>query len=135
MTLPRLAVVNCVAGRDRSPLVEELGAADWQVLELDGARVRDKESLIGALNEQILGDEAAHNWASLEELLRDAVARLDAASVALVWSDAHEMLAGGLCDLITATDVLTGLSRQLSARERNFVTFLTGDGANFPPLA
>ena len=52
MTLPRLAVVNCVAGRDRSPLVEELGAADWQVLELDGARVRDKESLIGALNEQ-----------------------------------------------------------------------------------
>lgn len=45
------------------------------------------------------------------------------------------MLECGLSDLITAADILTEISREMTKAGRIFVTYLAGMAANLPRLA
>lgn len=132
--IPDLAVINYVASTSLQELNDLLGAAQCGVVNLHGEMVRDKASLLAATSRQLFDGLDSHNWSALEDLLRNTVWKLDKKFVALVWTDAHQMLNGGLSDLITAVDIFTGLSRNLYKQDRVFVTFLVGDGPNFPPL-
>ncbi len=80
------------------------------------------------------------NWSGFDDYLWGVVAETDA--VAIVWSDAHRMLGGGLGDLMLAVEAITDLARQVAdGSESGFprpVTLrlvLVGDGPDFPPVA
>lgn len=132
--LSELRVVNFVRLDARERLVARLEASGFAVFVLDGASVRDEASLTAALGAQVLGrPDLAPHWDRLASLLSDHLWSQDDARLALVWTEAHRMLDGGLADLVQMTDILTGLSRELYA-ETTFVSFLLGEGPNFAPL-
>jgi len=132
--LADVAVMNYVRSSDYEELKGLLGAAGLRIMELDGGNVFDKKTFLEAASKQLLNGLQEHNWSSFEDLLRSEVWSLEAESVALVWTKADRMLDGGLSALITVADIFTNMSRQCYAKNRLFVTFLVGDGTNFPPL-
>jgi hypothetical protein len=136
-TLPNiegLAVINLVSATDRDALVRLLGSHGFYTIDFEGRRVHDKESFLRAASEQLLGGGTSNNWTSFADLWRSVIWDLDVGLSALIWTGAEQMLQGGLADLIDALDILTGVSRELYARNRTVVTFLVGNNVNFPPL-
>ncbi|MBW3602598.1 MAG: barstar family protein [Actinobacteria bacterium] len=129
--LASLAVTNYVAQGRLDELLTVLADAGFAIIELDGADVRDEASLLEQISAQVLDGEEVGNWDSLADVLRAHVWLLDDDRIALVWTHADRMLDGYLADLIVAADVLAGISRQLFADHRTFVTFLVGSGPNF----
>jgi hypothetical protein len=136
-TLPNikgLAIVNLVRAADHDALVALLGSHGFYTIVLHGRRVRDKSSFLRAASEQLLPSDTSQNWSSFADLWRSAIWNLDVGMSALIWTATDQMLQGGLADLLDAVDILTGISRELYAQNRATVTFLVGNGANFPPL-
>ncbi len=81
-----------------------------------------------------LEEGAPTNWSSFGDGLTSMVFELEHPKVALMWTSAHRMLESGLADLLVATDVLVGNSRLTYAQDITFLTFLLGDGPNFPRM-
>lgn len=131
--LPRLAIVNWAASADLGDLRSLLATEGFAAAELSGGTVHDRDTFLVEASRSMLGGVEAHNWSSFGDLLRPAVCELGTA-VALVWTDAHRMLAGGLPDLVTALDLITGVARALYEQEHTLIVFLVGEGPNFPPL-
>ena len=110
----------------------ELRSAGYEVLDLNGAGVVNAPTFFAAASRQLFNGEPISNWDSFGDVLANSRTIVLSDRAALVWSHAHEMLTSGLRDLITATDVLTGISRLVYADDsRRFITFLIGDGPNF----
>jgi hypothetical protein len=132
--LPRLSAVNWVSSADADRLRVALGATDMQVRRLDGALITDASSLIAAF-ETLLGRSfASGGWDALRDVLPEIVGRSPSGHSCLVWDHVENMLDGGLPDLVTVLLLLVEVSRDFARRELRFVTFLVGEGPNFPPL-
>jgi hypothetical protein len=133
--LPRLSVVNWVSSGDAGRLRTALGATDMQVRRLDGARITDASSLIAAFETLLGRGFASGGWDALRDVLPEIVGRSPSGHSCLVWDHVENMLDGGLPDLVTVLLLLVEVSRDFARRELRFVTFLVGEGPNFPPLA
>ena len=129
----QLSVLNCAAQADVEAAVADLRESGFEVLRIDGSEVRDQTTLLAAARRDVPGVEAfkPHNWSSFADAMGDDVFDFEE-RVALLWTDAHRMLEGGLADLLVATDLLAGLARYAYSQEVTFVTFMVGDGPNFP---
>ena len=132
--LPRLAVVNYVSGADHEQLMQRLEASGYKVIELPGEDVHDEASFMRAATEHLLGGYDALNWSRFEDSLGQLEWSHSERPVALVWTEVDRMLEGGLSDLVTALDIFTGFSRHRYKSDKIFVTFLLGEGPNFPSL-
>ncbi len=130
-----VAVINYVDSRDHDALVERLRSWGADVVHVDGAEAVDKQTVLEAFGGSGMLSRPPRNWESLADILAGAVQSMSSQAVAVVWTDAHRMLEGGLSDLITAADILTEISREMTKAGRIFVTYLEGTGANFPRLA
>jgi hypothetical protein len=129
-----LAVVNYVNGVDLQKLLNVLRSRGFHLVMLKGNQVRDKGTFLKAASEQVFDGISTPNWSAFEDLWRNTALSLAGPYNALVWTDVHQMLEGGLSDLIVAVDIATSVSRELYAGNRVLVTFLVGDGENFPLL-
>lgn len=132
--LPRPAVINWVNAADAERLRTALGATDLQVLDLNGALVSDAPSLFAAFEALWGRSFAAGGWDALRDVLPEIAGRTRSEGSCLVWDHADNMLRGGLPDLVTALLLLAEASRDLARHNRQFVTFLIGEGPNFPRL-
>ncbi|MEO8689090.1 MAG: hypothetical protein ABI611_12850 [Solirubrobacteraceae bacterium] len=132
--LPRPAVLTWVDAADAERLRTALRGTDLHVVELNGALVDDAPSLFAAF-ESLLGRSfAAGRWDALRDVMPEIVGRTRSEDSCLVWDHADNMLHGGLPDLVTALHLLVETSRDLEQHNRRFVTFLIGEGPNFPRL-
>lgn len=132
--LPRPAVLNWVDAADEERLRTALRATNVHIVELNGALVDDAPSLFAGF-ETLLGRTfAAGRWDALRDVLPEIVGRGRSDDSCLVWDHADNMLHGGLPDLVTALLLLVETSRDLGQDNRRFVTFLIGEGPNFPRL-
>jgi hypothetical protein len=131
-----LSVLNLVSMSDRDALREALSGWGYRVVELRGEDVVDKASLFLRATSDLpsLEEVAPTNWSGFGDGLMSMVFELEHPKVALLWTSAHRMLESGLADLLVATDVLVGNSRLAYAQDITFLTFLLGDGPNFPRM-
>jgi len=129
--LTRLSVINYAPMHRLAELHEVLEEANYHVLHIDGAGVSDADAFLKAVSAQLLEGELISNWDSFADVMENYIASLDSDRTALIWSDTQNMLTGHLGDLIMATNVLTGVSRELYVGHHTFVTFLIGTGSNF----
>lgn len=129
-----LAVINYVASDDLDKLISFLGSHKHWVYKLDGKEISEKQSLLVQLSAALFGHQVVANWSSFEDLLYTWVNETSYPHLAIVWTDAHRMLEGGLGDLVTALDIMTRVARHYYEQEIDLVIFLIGDGPNFAPL-
>jgi hypothetical protein len=131
---PQLSVLNFLASSDLARACEDLVAWGYHVVRLDGQGVSDQQSLLAQATKDLPGVDAARpvNWSGLSDGLTDLVFDLEVPKIALMWTSAHRMLEGGLPDLMVAADILAGASRMAYGEDILFLTFLAGDGPNFP---
>jgi hypothetical protein len=132
--LPRPAVLNWVNAADAERLRAALRATDLHVVELNGSLVDDAPSLFAAFETLLGRGFAAGRWDALRDVMPEIVGRTRSEDSCLVWDHADNMLHGGLPDLVTALDLLVETSRDFGTHNRRFVTYLLGEGPNFPPL-
>lgn len=132
--VPRLAVLNWLNVADVERLRMALERTDLQVQQLDGTRISDAPSLLAGFETLAGRSFAAGGWDALRDILSEIVGRSSSGRSCLIWEHVDAMLHGGLPDLVTALTLLAETSRDLAARNRQFVTFLTGEGPNFPRL-
>lgn len=135
------ALVNCIAAADRDDLASRLAAYGFVSITLYGARVHDKESFLGqAAIDLPCGDLQPHNWDALADVGWNVLYDLQADRVALVWTDAQNMVNGDLQDFLDAVRVLTDVSRSVLQgsggfpRRTAFLLFLVGEGPQFRSL-
>ena len=129
--LARLAVLNVAPQREHGALLDELEAAGFDVLTLDGSGASDAAGLFAAASEQLFHGEPAPNWDSFADVLINVVVGVEHDKIALVWTHADKLLEGRLVDLLTAADVLAGTARTSAEIRPTFVTFFVGDGDAF----
>ena len=129
--LARVSVINYAPMHRLSELGPLLEEANYHVLHFDGAGASDAATFLTEASAQLLEGEPVSNWDSFADVMRNHITFLDSDQTVLVWTDTQNMLGGHLRDLIVAADVLTGISRELYADHRTFVTFLVGTGPNF----
>jgi hypothetical protein len=129
--LSHMAVMNYVPMNRLEQLRAELASAGYDTLELNGAGIDDKGSFLAAASQQLFRGEPVANWDSFADVLANHPTLVLSDRSALIWTDAQQMLNGRLRDLVTAADVLTGVSRTIYTGPRQFVTFLVGSGPNF----
>lgn len=129
--LARVSVINYAPMHRLSELGQLLEESGYHVLHLDGAGATDAATLFEEASAQLLEGEPVSNWDSFTDVMRSHITFLDSDQTVLIWTDTQNMLGGRLRDLIVAADVLTGISRELYADQRTFVTFLVGTGPNF----
>jgi Barstar (barnase inhibitor) len=134
--------VNCVAQADLVPLRDALDGGGFAVLTLDGKPVRDKESLLAQAEIDLPPVEGMRpvNWDALADYLWNVLAELHAEQVALVWTDADQIVHGDLQDLLDALRVFAGVADGVQdgtggfPRPTTFLIFLVGEGPEFRRL-
>jgi curved DNA-binding protein CbpA len=132
-------------GRDSiADLLGSLQYWQYRVFVLDGARVRDSRSFIEAAASflPLPRDIDISGWDGFEDAMWHAMADLAEnrgdRRVAILWTQAHNMLRSGLRDLLLAIDCFRGISAHVGTTEHGFPlamslrVFVTGDGPNFP---
>ena len=127
-------MLNWLRAEDADRVQRALDATDFRVLRLDGARIRDEPTLLAGFEALLGRGFAAGGWDALRDVLPEIVGRSPSGRSCLVWDHVDAMLDGGLPALVMALQLLAEASRDLARRDRQFVTFLIGEGANFPPL-
>jgi hypothetical protein len=132
--LSGLAIRHCVSEADRPALTKVLQAKGFEVLILDGTSVHDRATLFAATHEQLLGEQRCASWDDFQRGIEDIAWAGETQRFALVWTHADSMLGAGLGDLLTASDVLAGVSRSLYQAGIVLVMFLCGTGPGFPPM-
>jgi len=130
----RFYPLNYIRASDYDTVALQLKESEYSLLTLNGALVRDTASFLTAASTDLLQGIPAPNWSSFEDSFRDLIWTLDDRFVALVWTDAHRMLQGGLGDLVTALTLFTRVSELLKGNHTVLAVFLFGDGPNFPQI-
>lgn len=137
----QVQVVNLVGTEALPDLDASLREWGWTAWRLDGSRVVDAQSLWARSGIDLPDPFPVRPLVGFDayaDALRAAAATSPADDVALVWTQAHQMLEGGLGDLLTAVSVLRRASQQLAALDpaaggpTALYTFLVGEGPNFP---
>jgi hypothetical protein len=130
-SLDRLGVVNYGNDAEMQSLRDQLSAAGYRLLQLNAAEIKHLRSLFGAVSKDLLEGETVDNWDGLKDSLRNALLEIREPKIALLVTSTHQLLEGSLPELVTLLDILTGISRDLSKKNRVFLTFLLGEGPNF----
>ena len=121
--------------------MSDLRNRDYRIFDLDGGEIHDKNSFfLQAAKDlpQPHGLIAENNWDALSDNLWWSLSEITETQVAIVWSNAHRMLNGGLPDLLVAVSCFEQLAKSVATTEHGFshpVTlhiFLVGEGDNFP---
>ncbi|GAC1371091.1 MAG: hypothetical protein NVSMB32_15350 [Actinomycetota bacterium] len=95
--------VNFVAGVDLGPLQEALASWTGRPIHLKGTDIVNKEALFEELIKQHILLEPVANWESFRQAF-GGVIRGQGVPQALIWTDADQMLQGGLADLVDAIE-------------------------------
>jgi hypothetical protein len=139
---PAFAPVTCVAQVDLAQLEEALAGYGFAVIGLDGKLVRDKATLLAQAEADLPPVEGMRpgNWDALADYLGNGLAELGEERVALVWTDADQIVQGDLQDLLDGLRVLTGVADAVRAGEGlphpiDLMIFLVGDGPGFRRFA
>ena len=134
--------INCVNTSELPRLRAELERDGSVVFELRGDAITDKASFLrqAAIDLPHPSGLIPHNWDAFVDCLWGGIEETNALLVAVLWTEAHRMLQGGLHDLLTAVSCFEQVAHSLFSAEREsihpiqLVVFLIGDGENFPPL-
>lgn len=139
----RFSLLTCLNDRDLTVLKGLLEQEKFALLEIDGTAVHDSRSFFLQVRDRLPLDPplvGAVNWDALSDSLSAGVMGLPEARVALIWTEAQNMLDGGLPHLLDAVDTLFGVARSVYSPSSEVVSpkemlvFLVGRGANFPAL-
>ena len=143
--MPAISIISQPVTFVNTADLDQLKAAlkEWgfQLYELEGRQVRDEESLF---------DQAAkdwphpsyltpHNWAALADCLWTALVENPTPKVVLLWTEAQNMLQGGLPVLVEGIDVVSSSLKKVGKNSKDpanayYRLVVSGDGPNFPPL-
>lgn len=143
LSVPTFSLVNCIASQDGDALMALLAEEGYHVIPLHGESVVDRASLFAQAKQDFPSVEglSPHNWDALADYLWNGLYDLNTDTVALVWTDAHQIVDRDLQDFLTAVITLTHLSRELAAsaggfnRSLTLLLFFVGDGVSFRPLS
>lgn len=133
----QVQVVNLVGSEALPDLEASLRDWEWTVWRLDGSDVIDGETLFQRATTDLPSPFPGRDttgFDSFADSLWEAAVTSRAEDIAVVWTDAQQMLRGGLGDLLVAVSILRRLSQRLaeSTAPTGFSTFLVGSGPNFP---
>ena len=139
---PPFALVTCVAQVDLAELEDVLRGYGFAVLTLHGKTVRDKATLLAQVETDLPHIEGMRpgNWDALADWFWNLLRVLDGDRVALLWTDADQIVQGDLQDLLDALRVLGGVADAVREggglpRPTAVLIFLLGDARGFPSLA
>ncbi len=74
------------------------------------------------------------NWQELRTQLNGKAFENEHSKIVFIWNNMDKMLDHGLADFIKLTDIFTWQSRELYENQIVFVSFLLGNGSNFPAI-
>lgn len=129
------AIWNLIAQSDAGRLSKNLSAQGFVLRELDGHGVLDASGLWARAAETFGFDEVT-NWDSFADRMWTALLPDDdeGEKVAFVWHHVDELLHGGLGVIFQVLDATLTIGRQAYGHELQVLTFMLGEGPNFPPL-
>jgi hypothetical protein len=142
LDISQLRVISCVSACDLEALKNILDRSGYAVFELHGSQIRDETGFLRQVNIDLPQPEglSSHNWSAFSDCLWDWLTSTELSRIAILWTDAHCMLEGGLSDLLLAVSCFeqamkAAVSTRGFARGATFYLFLLGNGVNFPRLA
>lgn len=131
----KLRLLNLIRLKDEQTLKTNLLDCGYFILELHGESVSDKQTFF---NQCMLDFPAMlikpTNWSSFDDSFSTMIFELDKPKIALVWKNSDAIMRCRLSDFLIVADILTQISRMTSSQDVTFITFLLGEGANFPAL-
>jgi hypothetical protein len=138
---PAFGPVNCVAQVDLARLREVLRRHGFAVIDLDGKAVRDKATLLAQAEFDLPPVEGMRpgNWDALADYLWNGLYESGEERVALVWTDADQIVHGDLQDLLDGLRVLTSVADSIREgvsfpQRTTLLIFLVGEGPEFRHL-
>jgi hypothetical protein len=140
--LPAFALVNCIAQVDLAHLQELLHRRGFLIINLNGKLVRDKATLLAQAEADLppVAGMRPGNWDALADYLWNGLHDLDHDQVALLWTDADQIVHGDLQDFLDGLRVFTSVADSVrdgaagSPRSTTLLIFLVGDGPEFRRL-
>jgi RNAse (barnase) inhibitor barstar len=109
--------------------LHELG---FTLFELQGKQMTDAHSLHAELSREFgFPDYYGHNWDAFNDSWGDVEPSLPSPA-AILWHHADVAAAAGLQLYSECISMLTRASEEMSARSKQMVLFLFGDGEQFP---
>ncbi|MBN9392629.1 MAG: barstar family protein [Chloroflexi bacterium] len=134
--------VTYINKSDLARFKDALKELDFQVFELNGEKVRDAESLF----EQAARDWphppylTPDSWPALADCLWTSLVESAHPKVVLLWTEAQNMLDGGLPVLITGIEVVSSNLKNAAKKSKAdpaevyYRLVISGSGPNFPPF-
>ena len=130
----RYSLWNLAARSDADVLVDALGRSGFMIHRVDTAGVNSDSELKARFGQAFDFDPGG--WDAFADDMSNALLPDDddVSKVALVWDHADSLLDGGLGPLLQMMDVLIDIGRSAYAEAPpvEIITFLMGDGPNFP---
>ena len=126
--------MHYVSSHDTESLTASLKSWGYNVVTLDGSKVRDKASLMtqAAADLPAFDEVRPTSWAGFNDALGSMFFAFDESKIALVWTSTNTILESGLADFVIAGDVVTTNARRGVEHGVKFHVFFVGDGLNFP---
>jgi len=140
LNIPNFGVVTCLHISALQTVRDLFDDLNCTVFELQGNLVCDKVSFLRQANGDLPCPEGLepYSWDAFMDCLWWGLADIDTSQVAILWTDAHIMLEGGLPDLLSAVSCFEQIARSVATIEQGFPRplilhiFLLGEGINFP---
>ncbi len=129
-----LSVLNFVNSKEKEQLKAILLKEAFTVWEFIGQSVGNKDSFFEEIANQLFNGFLPHNWQELRTQLNEKALESEHSKIAFIWYDMDKMLDNGLADFVKLTDIFTWQSRELYENQIIFVSFLLGNGSNFPEI-
>ncbi len=127
---PVFSLINCFASTALDHVTAALSDQGFAVVRFDGDGVTDKASFLERADRDLPrpADLHPHNWDALNDTLWNGLDDLGQPAIAIVWTDAQQMVAGDLQDFLTAVDIMAGVARSVDA---SVLLVFIGDGPAF----
>ncbi len=133
---PRLfGRINCEPSASLPDLVNALADAGYVVVRLDGAGVIDAATFLARMQRDIPGpdDEAAGTLDDASDWMSLAFADRSEQRIAVVWTDADQLLRASLVTLFSAVKAFADLAHVsgMFSVPKSIIVCLVGDGEMF----
>lgn len=142
MSVAAQRTVSAVNTNGLQAVLSELSVTGAAVLTIDGASVRDEQTLLEQIRRDIdfdsVGLDPPRGWNGLKDAMWTVVGAQNNEQVVLLWFGADTILAASLADFLLAIEVFTAvaedaLNRTTGVGRVRFQLVLVGDGPMFPP--
>ena len=132
-------VINCFRTSDSDKVVEALNQSDFSIITLKGINIVNKETFFKQAAQDIPqpnGLVAESSWDALNDNLWSSLYEGNSHKIALVWTDAEELLDNDVQSFLKAVDLFTFFARDISSVKRktnakSFILVMLGASANF----